>query len=162
MKIIRRTLGGDDAPLADMVTVTKPGGTTLELDLKQSSPGLFETTFIGDELGLYRLEQGHLSFVIGLGPAAPREFVETVATSKIVASLGSPKRGGMLGMQDGAPNVRLVRAGGNAAGANWIGLVPRGAYITTGVAVSPLIPAWVLLAAIAMLSIAAWLREGRR
>lgn len=162
MKIIRRTLGGDDVPQADRATVTKPDGTTQEIDLTQTSPGMFETSYIGRELGLYRLEQGNLSFVIGLGPAAPREFVETVATEEILNPLIKSTKGGIRQMQDGVPDVRLVRAGRNAVGNGWVGIVPRGAYVTTGVTVSPLIPAWVLLAATAMLSIAAWLREGRR
>ncbi|MEH6833765.1 MULTISPECIES: DUF7408 domain-containing protein [Falsihalocynthiibacter] len=162
MKIVRRTLGGDDAPAPDLVTITAPDGSLVEVPLVQSRPGLFETTYFGTEFGLYRLSQGALSFVIGMGPAAPREFVETVATSRVLAPLITPTQGGILNMEDGTPDVRTVRSGRNASGAGWIGFVPRGAFVTTGISVSPLVPAWILLVLITMMSIAAWLREGRR
>jgi hypothetical protein len=108
------------------------------------------------------LRQGELAAVVALGPAAPREFIETVATAQVLAPLVTKARGGMPRMQDGIPNLRLVRAGNTAQGRGWIGVVPRGASVTTGISVTSLLPVWVFLLLIAGLSIAAWLREGRR
>jgi hypothetical protein len=55
-----------------------------------------------------------------------------------------------------------VGEGRNAAGRGWIGLTPREAALTTDLRISPLIAAWLFLALVAALTIAAWLREGRR
>ena len=68
----------------------------------------------------------------------------------------------MLRIEDGIPDVRLVRAGAAAAGRGWIGITPRNAYVTTDVRVQPLLPAWALLLLAALLALSAWLVEGRR
>lgn len=162
MTIVRRTLRDDFNPETETVTVTRPSGNRVEVPLFRTQPGRYSATINGPELGLYHLDQGELSYVIGLGPSAPREFVETVATGQLLAPLNKLTNGGVFRMEDGIPDIRHVRAGRGAAGVTWMGLVPRNAYITTGVSVSPLVPAWILLAIVAMLSIAAWLREGRR
>jgi hypothetical protein len=58
--------------------------------------------------------------------------------------------------------VRRVAEGRNAAGRGWIGLTPRNAYVTTDVKVTPLIAAWLFMLLALALSVAGWLREGRR
>jgi hypothetical protein len=40
--------------------------------------------------------------------------------------------------------------------------VPRGAYVTGDVQVSPLLPSWLWLVLVALAAIAAWLLEGRK
>lgn len=67
MQIERRTLSDTVPP----VTVTAPDGTTTELTLRNVAPGQFIADYQGPEIGLYRLENGDQSAVIGLGPAAP-------------------------------------------------------------------------------------------
>lgn len=162
ISIVRRTLRDDFQPNLETVIVTDPAGINSEVTLSQTQPGRYEATSTGVDLGLYHLEQGDLSFVIGLGPSAPREFIETVATPKILAALAEQTLGGIFRMENGIPELRSVRSGRGAAGQGWMGLVPRNAYVTTGVSVSPLVPAWILLAVFGMLSIVAWLREGRK
>jgi hypothetical protein len=49
-----------------------------------------------------------------------------------------------------------------AAGRGWIGITPREAYLTTDVTVTPLVRAWLFLMLAALLTIGAWLIEGRR
>ena len=71
-------------------------------------------------------------------------------------------RGGVFALEDGMPSVRNVRAGRPAAGRGWLGLTPRAAYLTADVTITPLLPVWLTLLLAAMLSIGAWLREGRR
>jgi hypothetical protein len=56
----------------------------------------------------------------------------------------------------------MVGEGRNAAGRGWIGLTPRNAYVTTSITVTPLVSAWLFLALAALLTVGAWLREGRR
>ena len=158
MTIIRRTLGetvGD-------VEVTSPDGSVKTVPLKQVAPGRYETTFLGPQIGLYRLSDGAQDAVIALGPTAPREFEETVATGEKLLPVVAVMRGGVFSVEEGLPSVRNVRAGRPAAGRGWLGLTPRGAYLTADVTITPLLPAWLTLLLAALLTVGAWLREGRR
>jgi hypothetical protein len=158
MRIERRTLSEEVPPLS----ITGPDGTVTELELVPGAPGRFETTFIGPEIGLYRLENGDQLSVIGLGPAAPREFVETIADAGVLEPVVASLRGGVNRLEDGLPSIREVREGRPAAGRGWIGLTPRDAYETRDVRQTPILPAWLVLLLSAGLITAAWLREGRR
>ena len=158
MRIIRRTLGETVPP----VTVTTPDGSTVTIPLTQSAPGVFEGTFEGPEIGLYRLENGDQKSIIGLGPAAPREFVETIASAEVVKPILSAMRGGVARLEEGVPRLRDVRLGRPAAGRGWVGLTPRNAYETRDIRQTPLLPAWLVLLLTAALIVAAWVREGRR
>ncbi|MFD3190029.1 hypothetical protein ACFMPD_07110 [Sedimentitalea sp. HM32M-2] len=158
MRIIRRTLDETVGP----VTVTRPDGGTVGIELTEVSPGRFEATYDGPEIGLYRLAEGEMQAVIGLGPAAPREFEETIATASLLEPLIAPLRGGVFRLEDGMPDIRDVRPGRPAAGRGWIGLTPRDAYETRDVTQSPLLPAWLVLILASALIVGGWLREGRR
>jgi len=158
MRIIRSTLGDSVGP----VTITRPDGQTLELELSEVSPGRFEALYEGPEIGLYRLAEGEQEAVIGLGPAAPREFEDTIATPALFEPVIAPLRGGIFRLENGLPTVRNVRAGRPAAGRGWIGLTPRGAYETRDVTQTPLLPGWLILLVASGFIVAGWLREGRR
>ncbi|WP_108838392.1 hypothetical protein [Tateyamaria sp. Alg231-49] len=158
MRIQRRTLSDAVPP----VTVTDPNGTTVELSLTEVAPGQFETRFDGPEIGLYRLENGEQSAVIGLGPAAPKEFEATIATADIIGERVASTRGGVLRIEEGVPRIRTVREGRPAAGRGWIGITPRGAYETQDVRQMALLPPWLVLLLAAGFITGAWLREGRR
>ena len=158
MRIIRRTLSETVPP----VTVTTPDGTQTELPLAEAGPGQFEALYDGPEIGLYRLENGLQTAVIGLGPAAPKEFEATIASGDVMAERVAATRGAILRLEDGLPRIRNVREGRPAAGRGWIGLTPRGAYETVDVRQSALLPPWLVLLLAATLITGAWLREGRR
>ncbi len=158
MRITRRTLSETVAP----VILTAPDGTMTELTLSEGETGQFETTFQGPEIGLYRLENGDQTSVIGLGPAAPREFVDTIADDSAMTPLVTALRGGVHRLEDGLPRLRDVRAGRPASGRGWIGLTPRAAYETRDVRQTAILPGWLVLLLSAFLITAAWLREGRR
>ena len=55
-----------------------------------------------------------------------------------------------------------MREGRPAAGRGWLGITPRGAYVTQDLRVVQLLPAWLMLVLASLLAIAAWLTEGRR
>ena len=76
--------------------------------------------------------------------------------------LAEAGRGGILRLADGAPDIRAVREGRVAAGRGWIGITPRNAFVTRDVSIAPLLPAWAWLLIASVLTLAAWLREGRR
>ena len=158
MTILRRTLGDEVGP----VTITLPDGSEVVIELEEISPGRWEATYEGPVLGLYRLIEGEEDVVIALGPAAPREFIDTLATGEVLEPVIAPLRGGVLALEDGLPDLRNVREGRPAAGRGWIGLTPKAAYVTTDVRVDTLIPAWAFLLLAAALIVGAWLREGRR
>ncbi|WP_296763341.1 hypothetical protein [Sediminimonas sp.] len=158
MRIIRRSLDED----VGAVTVTRPDGEQIELPLEEVAPGRFEARYTGPQMGLYRLREGALEAVVGLGPAAPREFEATIATGEVLAPVIAPKRGGVMALADGLPRIREVRAGRPAAGRGWIGLTPRNAYETLSITRVALLPGWLVLALAAGLVLAGWLREGRR
>jgi hypothetical protein len=133
-----------------------------ELAMDEVEPGRFEARYDGSEIGLYRLVNGDKEAVVGLGPAAPREFVETVASGTALEPVIAPMRGGIAALSDGVPTLRQVRPGRPASGRGWLGLTPRGAYQTTGVSQTALLPPWLVLLLASGLLIGAWLREGRR
>ena len=60
------------------------------------------------------------------------------------------------------PGIRRVGEGRNASGRGWIGITPRGAYLTADVRIDLLLPAWLFLLIASALTLGAWLREGRR
>lgn len=158
MAITRRTLSEQVGAL----TVVAPDGTETVLDMTETAPGRFTAEYTGVEQGLYRLREGDQESVLALGPAAPREFVETVASGDKLAPIVGPTRGGILALEDGVPDIRAVGEGRNAAGRGWIGLTPRNAYLTTSVTIMPLVSPWLFVLLAALLSVAAWMREGRR
>lgn len=158
MTITRRTLSDEVGP----VEITGPDGSTVTLDLEEATPGRFTTEWSAPEIGLYRLVQGNQDAVIALGPSAPREFEETIASGGKLDPVIDPTRGGTLRLENGAPDIRSVREGRPAAGRGWIGITPREAYLTSGVTIAPLLPPWAFLLIAALLAVGAWLIEGRR
>jgi hypothetical protein len=155
--ITRRTLG--EAPGA--VEVEGPGGDTFTVELTEERPGRFLGTFETDETGLFRLAEGDLSAIVGVGPAAPREYEETIASAAALGPAVEARRGGVLRIAEGLPSLRTVREGRIAAGRGWIGITPREAYVTADVTVTPLVAPLLFLLAAMGLTVGAWLREGR-
>ena len=158
MRIIRRTLSEEVGP----VTIETPSGEVVERELEQVAPGRFETLFDGPQIGLYRLENGEQSAVIGLGPSSPVEFEETIASAAPLRPEIDATGGGAKALADGLPRIRDVRPGRPAAGRGWIGITPRGAYETRSVTQVALLPPWLVLLLGAGLILGGWLREGRR
>lgn len=158
MRIIRRTLDAETGT----VTVTGPDGTETELTLEEVSPGRFETVWDAPEIGLYRLDDGEETAVIALGPSAPREFEQTIASAEALEPLISGTNGGVMPISAGEIDIRTVRPGRPAAGRGWIGITPREAYRTAEISITSLLPAWAYLLLAALLIVGAWLREGRR
>ncbi len=158
MRIIRRTLDAETGT----VTVTGPDGTETELTLEEVSPGRFETVWDAPEIGLYRLDDGEETAVIALGPSAPREFEQTIASAEALEPLISGTNGGVMPISAGEIDIRTVRPGRPAAGRGWIGITPREAYRTAEISITSLLPAWAYLLLASLLIVGAWLREGRR
>ncbi|MGV8985596.1 MAG: DUF7408 domain-containing protein [Cypionkella sp.] len=159
MTITRRTIL--DTPPAP-VTVTLPDGTSATVELKQSAPGQFDATYQAPLLGLYRLQQGDLARVVAVGPSAPKEFEETIASGDKLLPAVTPTKGGVLRLENGIPDIRLVNDGRPAVGRGWMGITPRGAYVTGEITIAALLPPWLYLLLAAMAAVMAWVIEGRR
>lgn len=158
MTVTRRTLGDT----VGEVELTGPDGTVAMVPLEQTRPGRFEATVEGAEIGLYRLKEGDQETVIALGPSAPKEFEQTIASAEKLLPAVTATRGGVLRIEDGPPDLRRVRAGRPAAGRGWLGITPREAYLTADVIVVPLVNGWLFLLLGSLFIVGAWLREGRR
>ncbi|MEQ9694455.1 hypothetical protein [Shimia sp. SDUM112013] len=158
MRIMRRSLSEE----VGQVEIVTPSGETVMVDLVETRPGHFEARYAGEDIGLYRLANGDQVAVIGLGPAAPREFEQTIATAAVLAPAIEQRRGGSFAIDDGLPTIRPVRMGRPAAGRGWMGITPREAYDVTDVARVALLPQWLVLLLLSALLLGGWLREGRR
>jgi hypothetical protein len=156
--VTRRTM--TDRPHS--VTVTAPDGNTTSLTLPKVQPGLYRSTMKVPEMGLYRLKEGDLERVFVVGPSAPREFENAVATAELLGPIAAATNGGVLRLEAGVPSIRQVREGRPAFGRGWLGITPREAYRTIDLRLTPIMPAWAVLAAILALMLSAWIAEGRR
>jgi hypothetical protein len=156
--IVRRSLELENKP----VMIETPDGDQVELELTQTSPGRWQTEFSGTVNGLYRLSDGLMSTVFALGPSAPKEFENTIASAEPLKPILTRTKGVSLALHKVSnPKIRLVSSGRTAGGRDWIGLTPRNAYITTDISSRPLLPAWMMLLLSAMLIIWAWRIESR-
>src|SRR5690606_20515304 len=81
--ITRRTMKVTAGP----VRITRPDGQTEEVALTEAGPGRFTARWTAPGPGLYRLEEGDIGRVLALGPAAPREFEQTVASGAVLGPL---------------------------------------------------------------------------
>jgi len=158
LTITRRTVA--ETPPGPL-TVTGPDGAKVALTLPEVAPGKYQLDWQAPMLGLYRLAQDDLTRVIAVGPSSPREFAQTIATAEVLAPVVTPTRGGILRLEEGAPDIRTVREGRPAAGRGWIGITPREAYVTQDVTIAALLPGWLYLLLAAGLAVVAWLVEGR-
>jgi hypothetical protein len=153
----RQKLSGDVGDL----TVVSPSGEEQVLGFTQLSEGRWQLGFTATESGVYRLSEGDAQTVVATGPVTPIEFADPIATPALLAPLVGSSGGGAFALQDGLPDIRVVREGRVAAGRGWAGVVSRGAYVVQDVRLSPLAKGWIYLLAAAFFSLLAWRVEGR-
>ncbi|WP_299839615.1 hypothetical protein [uncultured Paracoccus sp.] len=162
LRITRRTM----AETAGPITLTSPDGSETSVDLAETGPGRWTADWQAPGPGLYRLSDGEITRVIVLGPSAPKEFEETVASDARLAPLSEATGGAVMNLSDGIPDLRAVRMGRPASGegvtGSWIGVTPREAATVTGLSRRPILPGWAWLLLIGGLILTGWLTEGRR
>lgn len=155
----RRTMELEAQP----VTITKPSGKTETLVLAETAPGRFTGRIGSDEIGLHQISDETLRAVAAVGPANPREFKDVRATENLLAPLVLENGGGTYWTNDigGAPTLRSVRPGRDAAGDSWAGLQRNGGYILKAVAQVPLLSPWIALPLMIGLLLLGWRRESK-
>ncbi|MFT3972916.1 MAG: hypothetical protein QM699_05565 [Amaricoccus sp.] len=155
--IERRTLADSVPP----VTATSPSGVESQVPLVETSPGRWEGRIDDAENGLWRLANGDQTAVAVVGPSSPKEFADPVSTADVLAPLAGASGGSVRRVEDGLPDVRLVREGRVAEGRAWIGLADRDAYQLRDIRRVDLAPGWLSLILAAGLAFIAWRVEGR-
>jgi hypothetical protein len=155
--IERRTLAEEIPP----VTATSPSGAVSEVELTEISPGFWQGRIDDAENGVWRLVNGEQRAVAVVGPSAPREFGNPVSTAEVLAPLAAATRGGVRRLEDGMPELRLVREGRVAEGRGWIGLADREAYQLRDIRRVDLAPGWLSLILAMGFAFLAWRVEGR-
>lgn len=162
LHILRRST---DAAAPGPVTVTDPSGKTSQITLEASGPGQFTKTLPGAGPGVWQVGDGERSAYAAAGADNPLEYEDLRATAAKLAPIVKASGGTVHflaagGATPGAPELRRIDAGRDAGGSAWIGLPRRDDHIVTGVASSPLLPAWLALPLILGLALLAWRREG--
>lgn len=155
--VSRRTLADTIPP----VTATSPSGAQSVVAMTEAAPGRWEGRIPDAENGAWRLENGDKLAIAVVGPPALTEFRDPVSTGDILAPLARSTRGGVKRLEDGIPDIRLVREDRVAEGRGWIGLADREAYQLRDIRQVELAPGWLMLVLSAGLVFAAWRIEGR-
>ncbi len=162
IEVERRSLKPSSAP----VTVQRPDGVEQPLQLEERSDGLAVGALGATLPGIWRIRDGQREALATVGAVNPREFADVRATPDKLKPLSAAAGGGILWMRDGSPDIRLLDKGRGtgpreAAGRNWLGLIRQNDYVVTGLSLTPLAPALLMLAlGIAGLMLM-WRRESR-
>lgn len=156
--ITRRSLALENHP----VEIIAPDGTAQSVILKETAAGHWAGHYDGAAHGLYRMSDGILSTVFALGLASPKEFENTIASADLLTPVVRQSKGTVIPLhKTDHPDIRITRQGRTAGGERWLGLWSRNAYLTTAVSSKPLLPNWVLLLLVGLISVAAWRIESR-
>ncbi len=157
LTVIRRSIDRDHPP----VQVTAPSGKTVTATLDTGSGGRARATLPVEEVGLYRVSDGERTALVAVGSLNPVEFADMRTTARRLEEPVRASGGGIGWLEDGLPSFRRVRAGRNAAGNGWFGLVANRDYRVVSIVEAPLLPAVaVLILGLGALMLA-WRREGR-
>jgi hypothetical protein len=149
---------------APPLTIETPEGDTLRLNWVNRSPGTFAAEAPIDQLGIYRARSGGLEAIALNGPANPREYADLTSTADILEPVSRATGGGVLRLNAAGTNLPEIRRIGNqrtAAGNDWIGLRERDAYAVRSSTSQPLLPGILAAAALILMLLLAWRREGR-
>ncbi len=173
LTIERRSMEEAVPPVAMM----EPGGTSSDVRLEKSGPGLFRAIIDVKEPGLYKAQtpgpSGPLTAVAHVGAEDAREMSEVTATDEKLKALVDATGGGVFWTKGSGvfassdptsvdvPRVTMMSSAKVLAGSGWLGLKDREAYVTRGVKLTPMFNGLLALSALLFLIALAWWREGR-
>jgi hypothetical protein len=151
----------DTAPPLEIET---PEGDKLRPNWVNRGPGTFSAEAPIDQLGIYRARSGGLEAISLNGPANPREYADLTSTADILEPVVRATGGGVERLNEAGTNLPEIRRIGNqraASGNGWIGLRERDAYAVRSSTSQPLLPGILAAAALILMLLLAWRREGR-
>lgn len=151
----------DTAPPLEIET---PEGDKLRPNWVNRGPGTFSAEAPIDQLGIYRARSGGLEAISLNGPANPREYADLTSTAEILEPVARATGGGVVRLNEAGANLPEIRRIGNqraASGNGWIGLRERDAYAVRSSTSQPLLPGIFAAAALILMLLLAWRREGR-
>ncbi|MGU3575853.1 hypothetical protein ACLBWZ_09985 [Brucellaceae bacterium C25G] len=163
LKVTRQTM----SEKTDKAVVTTPSGKEIELELKETQPGLFEATLDTDEVGLYEIKNGDYETLAHVGPVDAPEFTDIISTTSKLQPLAELTSGSVIRLHQTQnddvqlPNITAVKAGQATAGNGWIGLRETADTQLKSVNRLPLFSGFLSLAALLMIITGLWYREGR-
>ncbi|MGA1343031.1 MAG: hypothetical protein ACO33A_08305 [Hyphomonas sp.] len=151
----------DSAPPLQIET---PEGDTLSPNWVNRGPGSFAAQAPIDQLGIYRARAGGLEAIALNGPASPKEYADLTSTADLLEPLSRATGGAVMQLNASGTNLPEIRRIGDqraAAGNGWIGLRDRDAYAVRSSTSQPLLPGILAAAALILILLLAWQREGR-
>ena len=151
----------DSAPPLEIET---PEGDILRPNWVNRGPGTFAAEAPIDQLGIYRARAGGLEAIALNGPANPKEYADLTSTADVLEPVSRATGGGVEQLNAAGTNLPEIRRIGNqrtAAGNGWIGLRERDAYAVRSSTSQPLLPGILAAAALILMLLLAWRREGR-
>jgi len=151
----------DTAPPLEIET---PEGDKLRPAWVSRGPGTFAAEAPIDQLGIYRARSGGLEAIALNGPANPKEYADLTSTADLLEPVARATGGAVVRLNEAGTNLPDIRRIGNqrtAAGNGWIGLRERDAYAVRSSTSQPLLPGILAAAALILMLLLAWRREGR-
>ncbi len=145
-----------------VVTITDPGGQSRHLALTPSGPGHSVLQLPAPTPGLWTVSDGTRTAYAASDTADPPEWADLRATATKLQPIIAATHGSAHFLAAvGTPSLRLVEPAAVGGGSDWIGLRRNHAHVTTGIALTPLLPAWAALPLLIAVLLLAWRREGR-
>ena len=156
LRIVRQSMSDDEFKLE----LSTPDGGKVPLQAAATSPGRFEAVIENPDPGVHIVRDGNLAAAVSIGLRYSQEFEDAAsggtAAERLVANMG-----GVFAVEEGFPDVRLVREGRVAAGRRWAGILPRNNFTVAGIEFVPLTQPIMFALLILGLACFAWHREGR-
>jgi len=162
IEITRQTLG-KEVPKA---TVRRPDGTTTEVDLLETEPGLFRGTLRTTANGLYEVTNAEFRTLVHVGAVDAPEFREMVSTTEKLAPLAENSRGIVKRLDNGSggvaiPQILTVRGQVRIDDPDRMVIRMTDETVLKGVTSIPLFAGFLGLGLLALALGSTWWREGR-
>lgn len=157
LAVVRRSVEPDAAP----VEIVSPSGATATVKLKPGIGGRSTALVPVTETGIYRIKDDKHTSLAAVGKLNPLEFADMRTSGDHFQALTRATGGGIVWMQEGAPDIRRIRTGRVLAGTNWLGVLDNRNYSVKSVREVPLLPGLALLLLALGALMMAWRAEGR-
>ncbi len=156
LAITRRSVDPDKSP----VEVTTPSGITTSVTLSPGIGGRARALIPVAETGIYKVTDRNRTALAAVGNLNPLEFSDMRTTGERFRKLSNATRGGIIWMEDGAPDLRRVKPERASAGRDWLGLLDNQNFTVKSVREVPLLPGLVVLLLALGTLLMAWCAEG--